>query len=230
MERQGSDGSLANVCIGANSPVINTNSVTCADSSAKSSVTYSYRQTAQLLRGGIPTWTLGPSTSTPVVIPTIYLQSIGLVAVTPKNGSVSVPIPASTSHGDLLLLVITSTKNSEPPIPSGWTRLASIGAGGGFASHLLVAYRIADATSAVTITSTSGGTTIAGRVIRFSKWSLSNPEPTLAVNAAVAGRIANPDGLIPGTLVPNKPYSTVIAFVVTAGVHELSLPTANGFN
>jgi hypothetical protein len=29
---------------------------------------------------------------------------------------------------------------------------------------------------------------------------------------------------------PNKPYSTVISFVVTAGSHNLSLSTANGFD
>ena len=230
VERQGSDGSTANVCVGANSPVVSGTTVTCTDSSPKSSVTYSYRQTAQVLRNGLPTWTLGPSTTTPIVVPTIYLRSIGPVAVTPKNGSASVTIPASTSQGDLLLLVITSTKNAEPPIPSGWTKLASSGSGGGPASHLLVAYRIADASSVVTITSTGGGTTIAGRVIRFSKWAMSNPEPVLAVNAAVAGRIATPQGLIPGSLIPNKPYATAISFVVTAGAHELSISSANGFN
>ncbi len=230
VERQGSDGSTANVCVGANSPVVSGNTATCTDSTPKSSVTYSYRQTAQLLRSGLPTWTLGPSATTPIVVPTIYLRSIGPVAITPKNGSAPVSIPTGTAQGDLLLLVITSTKNSEPRIPSGWTRLASIGAGGGSASHLLVAYRIANTASSVTITSTSGGTTIAGRVIRFSKWSLSNPEPVLAVNAAAAGRIATPQGLIPGSLMPNKRYSTVISFVVTAGSHDLSLSTANGFN
>jgi hypothetical protein len=169
-------GGVATVCTGPWSPTPSAGAVTCIDASVQPGRTYRYSQRAVLLRDGVETWSQAPSPeSAPLLVPPVtvgprlvYASSSPVVPST-KPGPITLPYPSGTAPGDLLLLVSLGGRTSLPVAPPGWGVAASVSTRGSDSSHLLVAWRSADAGSSVSFDPQSNSAGAVTRLIRYAR-------------------------------------------------------------
>jgi len=184
-------GATVAVCTGASAPTASTGTVGCVDSTVQPGRTYRYVQQPVLVQNGVETWSQPPSApSQPVTVPPVVtgprfvFAAVSAAVTSTKSGPVSLDYPAGTAPGDLLVLVSFGGRSALPMLPVGWTEAASVSTRGSDASHLFVAWRVADSSGAATFDAQSNSAGTVTRVLRYARATGVSDVPTPAGPAA----------------------------------------------
>lgn len=117
-----------------------------------------------------------PTLRKQVVAPTnVAFANVGTLALNGSGSSVSVPLPASTRTGDLLILTAHGYRASGYfSTPSGWTSIGNAsGSGSSWAGYMSYFYQIYAGGGAPTIS--GSGIATAGIIARFTGANTSTP-------------------------------------------------------
>lgn len=199
-------GATMAVCTGASAPTASSGTVGCVDSTVQPGRTYRYVQQPVLVRNGVDTWSQPQSApSLPVTVPTVVtgprfvFASASTAATSTKSGPVSLPFPAGTVDGDLLVLISFGGRSTLPAHPVGWNEAASLSTKGSDASHLYVAWRSADSSGVATFDAQSNAAGTVTRLFRYARATGVTDPPVLAgpvaFGVASAGATAAPAGV-----------------------------------
>ena len=229
--RHAANGLTSPVCTGANMPISADGVVSCFDTTATAGETYFYTEQPLLLRSGLLTWTRPVSAhSNSLLVPRLSYAGAGPTESVNTNTSVNVIYPPGTQVNDLLLLISVSGRASAPLAPSGWTTAASVAATGSEATHLFVAWRLADAATGVSFTPTSAGVGASVRIVRYARTSGNAALPVQAHVAVATGSPAASTDVTPfPDIVTNGSVSTVISIVVSRSANSLSVASPQLF-
>ena len=223
--RQSTSGSTSNVCTGINVPSTVNGVVSCVDDTATVGETFSYTEQPVLLRSGLLTWSRPASAnSNALLVPRLSYAGAGPTESVNTNTSVNVIYPAGTQVNDVLLLISVSGRASAPVAPSGWTTVASVAATGSEATHLFVAWRLADTATSVAFTPTSAGVGASVRIVRYARTLGNNALPAAAHVAVAAGSpVASTDVTPSPDIATNGSLATAISIVVSRSANTLSV-------
>lgn len=198
-------GAATAVCTGAAAPVASAGTVGCVDSTAQPGRTYRYVQQPVLVRNGVDTWSQPPSSpSQPITVPVMVtgprfvFASVSTAVTSTKSGPVSLPYPAGTAVGDLLVLVSFGGRSTLPTAPAGWSEVASVSTKGSDASHLYVAWRAADSSGAATFDAQSNSAGTVTRMVRYARATGVMDPPALAGTATSGTAAAGPTAVSAG--------------------------------
>jgi hypothetical protein len=177
--RTDSNGTSTNVCTGSNAPVTTNSTVSCIDTTALSDATYSYSEQPYLDILNSTPWSLPMSARSPSVLTPrlVYIGSGPDVSTT--GATVSVPYPAGTLPGDLLLLISVSAINKTMGTPAGWTLLVNKGLPGSSSVYLTISWSVAASATSVLFNPQSNGPGVSVRVVNYGRFATNtvNPAP-----------------------------------------------------
>ncbi len=147
------------------------------------------------------------------------------VTVTSSTKGLTIPYPAGTTSGDLVLLVLVNNATQSSKInDSGWTLIDNPGIGGS-GMALNAWWHTAGTESSIAsmeIKTDSGGTTV--WVLTYK--NMANP----AVNRFNSGTSTSASSLTPANLTTTAANTTVISLVGVNASRTLSLATPQGFS
>lgn len=228
--RTGPPGTTAQVCTGENTPSASNGVARCTDTSATAGVPYTYSQRPVLDVPGSTPWSLAASVpSQSVTAPRLTYIDSG-PDVSSIGPVVSVPYPSSTQVGDLLLLIAICSVNKAPALPAGWTQAVSRGISGSSNVHLLVAWRVADGSTSVSLDPKSNGSGTSARILNYGRFQGNLANPLVATSSAVNGTAIANQTLTPSPdVVTTGTHATVISIVAMSAANSLSLTTPRSF-
>ena len=235
--------------------VANNPSVTVAPSGT-GGVTWTsrfYSSTASALRAavGLYTGTKATAGSVGPISATVSSASenSGVLMALHNGSRLSIPVPAGTVAGDVMVAAVTVTASSVPiTAPVGWTAIASTTQSGSTTSKLSTFYRVATASEPASYawTLSTSHTGAAGGISSFSGVSTTNPihvsgaqnsasSSTSQVAPSLTTTVAN-GMLVTAHEMASSPYSTAPLFLgawqpptgMTEAVDERSRATSSG--
>lgn len=228
--RNGSDGSVVEVCTGPQAPVHGDGVDTCRDEGAVPNVSYTYSQQPVLRSNGLVTWSIPPGPmSVATRVPRLSFGGAGQLVTINSSSALVVPHPATTAVGDVLVLVVRSARNRSVTLPSGWSQLVSTGAAG--VGDLLVAWRIADGSGSVSVQTNTNGTGAAAQVLRYVRSAGYSGLPRSAVTVVLSGSsAAATTWTMPGSIQVTADDSTVVSIGTVVGANALTIAGGSPFS
>ena len=230
VERTMSGGAPSSVCSVRPAGTVTNDIVSCTDGTSVADGTYSYTEMPYIDIAGSTPWSLPRSTaSAPFLVPRLAHLANGS-DVASVGANVVVPYPTGTRSGDVLLLVSVSGRNKSPTTPTGWSELVSRGVSGASSAHLYVAWRVADASTSVTLDPQANGVGASTRIINYGQVNGNNTNPVIATSNIVAGTSpASTTFTSPSDIVTDASNAVVVSIVATNGATSLAMSTPKGF-
>ena len=228
--RSGPPGSTTQVCTGSNTPVVTNGLVRCTDTSAVSGISYTYTEQPILDIANSTPWSLPASLqSSSVTAPRLTYIDSG-PEVSSIGPVVSVPYPASAEIGDLLVLIAICSVNKAPALPTGWTQAVSRGISGSSSLYLLVAWRVADGSTAVSLDPRSNGSGTSAQILNYGRFQGNGANPVVATSSTVSGSAPATATVTPSPdVVTNASNATVISIVALSAANSPTLTAPQSF-
>lgn len=228
--RTGPPGTTTQVCTGQNTPSVSQGTARCIDTTAVSGVSYTYTEQPTLDIANSTPWSLPASSpSTSVTAPRLTYVDSG-PDVSSIGPVVSVPYPASTEIGDLLILIAICSVNKAPALPTGWTQAVSRGISGSSNLYLLVAWRVADGSTSVSLDPRSNGSGTSARILNYGRFQGNVANPIVATSSAVSGSAPAAATVTPSPdVVTTASNATVISIVALSAANSPTMTTPQAF-
>lgn len=205
--------------------------VLCDDTAATGGATYTYTVQPVLERAGTITWSRPASpASTQVSIPRLVYGGVGPTALFSGSSPTVVTYPTGTVAGDVLVMIARNARNKAISVPAGWTTLVSNNIGNP-ASAFMVAWRVADAASSVTIAINSSNDGAVASIVRWVRTPGVTATPVLATTATVWAESATSVASFGATplLTTNQSYASVVTIASTITGQVPALPGGSPF-